>query len=67
MLFWVNGFRDTGLRERLGGESDVLVSLLGCVYGRIFGGVGRSFVIAPDLKSVTVPRLGSGMIYGVGM
>jgi hypothetical protein len=51
-------------------EGGVLVSLLGCigwVYGRILGGVGKRFVVTPDLKWEIALRFNSGMIFGVGI
>jgi hypothetical protein len=50
-------------------EDGVLVRLfgrMGWVYGRILCGVGRSFVVSPDLRWEITQRLDFGMIFGVG-
>jgi hypothetical protein len=51
------------------GVGAVLLILLGRMwrgYGKILGGVGRCFLVIPDLSYEMAPRLDSGMMCGVG-
>jgi hypothetical protein len=49
------------------GQTTKDLNLLQDCYARILGRVGASFVVTSDLKLVMVPRLGYGIIFGVGI
>jgi hypothetical protein len=52
------------------GEGGVLVSLLGRMgwgYGRLLGGVGRSFLVISDLKWERASMFDYDMICGMGI
>jgi hypothetical protein len=49
------------------GVSGILMSLWGWGYGRILGGVGRSFLVISDLKWERASMFDYDMICGMGI